>query len=218
MDLLEQLNFLNKTFQKAWVDPTQIRRLIDGTISTIKEYFVKPAAPQAEDLPGHTPGAARAFWSEFLEFLHLRKAGYDGPFVHDGCEIRFGAPEVTVVDGVEVTVSEGGPIADAIFCLNFVHLYCAAVIQSLRDRFPDRKLFEAFAIFPPWHYPSSRGDLAEWGRVFLEILKEQYGTEKVVDGQVFEPIVVWEEAEKEWPRFKSVIHGFRSMSTGLTAP
>lgn len=69
VDLLNILSRLNRAFQRPWVDPTQIRQLVEGTIATISEHFVTPTAESASGsaLPGTLPSLVRGFWTKFVE-------------------------------------------------------------------------------------------------------------------------------------------------------
>ncbi|GAQ86708.1 hypothetical protein KFL_003060070 [Klebsormidium nitens] len=190
--LLEQLSILNKAFQRAWVDPTQVKQHVDSTISAIQEYFINTSDEAGpDDLPGGLGSEVRSFWFKFLVW---KEAGYVDRFKYSGFDVRF-SPE--------------GPVADAAFCKAFMVSYAKGVVKNLQERFPDRALFESFAIFSPAHYPSTLARLSDWGTGHLEVLKQQYGVERTARGVVFEPIVDWDAVLTEWPRFKSVIFQMR---------
>jgi hypothetical protein len=152
VELLGILSNLNKAFQRLWVDPTQVKHLVEGTIASIEEHFIKPSDEPGRRLLSGLPILVRTFWDRFMEWGESDEAK---PFQHMGVEVNFSepAPEHVAENGAPPAASQGGYTGDAVICLHFLQAYALAVMANLWERFPHRELFEAFAILSPGHYP-----------------------------------------------------------------
>lgn len=66
----------------------------------------------------------------------------------------------------------------------FVQDFAKAVIESLKERFPDYSLVDAFRIFDPKELPIDKSILGYYGQESIQKLINFYGTSKFIKGNI----------------------------------
>lgn len=85
---------------------------------------------------------------------------------------------------------------------SFVKEYSSAIIDAIKNRFPESELYFSFKIFDPKELPDNGGDLVIYGTNEIEFLDKFYGEDKFVDNNQFCGIIEKGELIKEWSSVK----------------
>ena len=94
---------------------------------------------------------------------------------------------------------------------SFIHDFSNSVITSLKNRFPNRKLYWAMRIYDPQQLPIDNKDLLNYGEEEIDILCDFYGTEIVQNDKVFSQLLEKRDLKSEWGLVKLYLKNFRNL-------
>ncbi|CAB5369683.1 unnamed protein product [Rhizophagus irregularis] len=96
--------------------------------------------------------------------------------------------------------------------LSFISKFAKAIIESLKNRFPDLEIYNALRIFDPKFLPQRESDIANYGNNEIKILIEYFGNDRLsATGEKFSAYVNEMELKQEWGIVKQImksIHNF----------
>jgi hypothetical protein len=93
---------------------------------------------------------------------------------------------------------------------SFVREYSIAIINAIKNRFPESELYNAFSIFDPKELPNDDVELILYGNQEIEFLGNFYGETKYVDGNEFRGIIDKEELKQEWNSVKIFLQHYKN--------
>ena len=92
----------------------------------------------------------------------------------------------------------------------FVKEYSLAIIDAIKNRFPESELYFSFKIFDPKELPDDENDLVAYGTNEIEFLDKFYGEDKFVDDNQFYGMIEKGELIKEWSSVKFYIQSYKN--------
>lgn len=93
---------------------------------------------------------------------------------------------------------------------SFVKEYSLAIIDAIKNRFPESELYFSFKIFDPKELPDNERDLFIYGTIEIEFLDKFYGEDKYVNGNQFYGIIKKGELIKEWYSVKFYLQCYKN--------
>lgn len=99
---------------------------------------------------------------------------------------------------------------------NFIKEFAKAIIEALKERFPNSELYDSFSIFDPKLLPKTEKQISTYGLKEISILGEFYGQDKIVDDNVFPGIIDKEKLSEEWSSAKYYLQSFSERSYNFT--
>ena len=96
------------------------------------------------------------------------------------------------------------------FILPFVREYSIAIIDAIKNRFPESELYNAFSIFDPRELPDDDRELVLYGNQEIEILGNFYGEIKLVNENEFSEIIDKEKLNQEWNSVKPYLQYYKN--------
>ncbi|CAG8529935.1 16511_t:CDS:2 [Cetraspora pellucida] len=91
--------------------------------------------------------------------------------------------------------------------------FAAALIQSLKSRFPDTNLYKAMKIFELRLLPYRECDLSNYRNAEIEILGNFYGNDrKSSNGKIISALIDKQELKQEWGIVKEMIKSIRNFN------
>ena len=91
---------------------------------------------------------------------------------------------------------------------NFIKEFAVAIIEALKQRFPNCELYDALSIFDPKLLPKTEKQMTTYGLKEINILGNHYGQSKTVDGKIFPEIIDKEKLLEEWSSAKHYLQSF----------
>ena len=88
------------------------------------------------------------------------------------------------------------------FIPQFVTEYSTAIINAIKNRFPESELYSAFSIFDPKELPGDISELDLYGNQEIRLLGDFYGETKYSNGNEFREIIDKEKLKQEWDKVK----------------
>ena len=99
---------------------------------------------------------------------------------------------------------------------SFIKNYAVAIIDALKARFPESKLYNALSIFDTSLLPKTEKPMAEYGVKEIEYLANYYGDIKIVHDNIFPGIVNKEDLLEEWNSAKYYLRSFSERNYEFT--
>jgi len=96
------------------------------------------------------------------------------------------------------------------FIPSFVREYSIAIINAIKNRFPEYELYSAFSIFDPKELPDDDTELVLYGNQEIEILGNFYGEIKLVNENEFSEIIDKEKLNQEWNSVKPYLQYYKN--------
>ena len=96
------------------------------------------------------------------------------------------------------------------FIPSFVREYSIAIINAIKNRFPEYELYSAFSIFDPKELPDDDTELVLYGNQEIEILGNFYGKIKLVNENEFSEIIDKEKLNQEWNSVKPYLQYYKN--------
>lgn len=93
---------------------------------------------------------------------------------------------------------------------SFVKEYSLAIIDAIKNRFPESELYFSFKIFDPKELPDNEDDLVAYGTNEIEFLDKFYGEDKFVDNNQFYGMIEKGELIKEWSSVKFYLQSYKN--------
>jgi hypothetical protein len=91
---------------------------------------------------------------------------------------------------------------------NFIKDFTTAIIEALKERFPNSELYDALSIFDPKLLPKTERQMITYGLKEINILGDFYGQNKTVDSNIFPGIINKEKLLEEWNSAKYYLQSF----------
>jgi len=101
------------------------------------------------------------------------------------------------------------------FIPSFVREYSIAIINTIKNRFPEYELYNALSIFDPKELPDDDTELVMYGNQEIEILGNFYGEIKLVNENEFNEIIDKEKLNQEWNSVKSYLQFYKNNNGGM---
>lgn len=98
---------------------------------------------------------------------------------------------------------------------SFVKEYSIAIINAIKDRFPEYELYNALSIFDPKELPDDDIEVVMYGNQEIKILGNFYGEIKLVDENEFSEIIDKEKLNQEWNSVKSYLQFYKNNNGGM---
>ncbi|XP_070562439.1 E3 SUMO-protein ligase KIAA1586-like [Ptychodera flava] len=191
-DVLKQLNFLSKTFQKSDSDCSIVYSHVTAKSDTFKNMKVNAG-------------------QRLLEFLNMvpNEPDETGKFYLKMFEV--GKPVqpsfvLTLPEGAEgIAISDNQNYRK--WFQSSREKYIDKLVSNLSDRFDDLGLLGAFKIFVPSNYPpTSSEEYKNYGEQEIDALCEHYGCERNgKDGRICKPVIDSSALKDEWPDVKGIL-------------
>jgi hAT family C-terminal dimerisation region len=96
------------------------------------------------------------------------------------------------------------------FIPQFVPEYSIAIINAIRNRFPESELYGSFSILDPKELPSDDRELALYGNQEIEFLGDFYGETKYINRIEFSKIIDKEKLKQEWDLVKYYLWTYKN--------
>jgi hAT family C-terminal dimerisation region len=96
------------------------------------------------------------------------------------------------------------------FIPQFVTEYSTAIINAIKNRFPESELYSAFSILDPKELPSDNRELDLYGNQEIKMLSDFYGEDKCVNGNEFGKIIDKEKLIQEWNEVKYYLWSYKN--------
>jgi hypothetical protein len=96
------------------------------------------------------------------------------------------------------------------FVPQFVAEYSTAVINAIKNRFPESELYSSFSIFDPKELPEDNRELNLYGNQEIKLLGDFYGETKYVNGNEFREIIDKEKLKQEWNEVKYYLWSYKN--------
>ena len=95
------------------------------------------------------------------------------------------------------------------FIPQFVTEYSTAIINAIKNRFPESGLYSAFSIFDPKELPGDISELNLYGNQEIRLLGDFYGETKYSNGNEFREIIDKEKLKQEWDEVKYYLWSYK---------
>ena len=92
----------------------------------------------------------------------------------------------------------------------FVKEYSIAIIDAIKNRFPESELYNAFSIPDPRELPDNDKELFLYGNEEIEFLGNFYGEARFVNENEFSGIIDKERLKQEWNSAKIFLQDYKN--------
>jgi hypothetical protein len=92
----------------------------------------------------------------------------------------------------------------------FVKEYSIAIIDAIKNRFPESELYNAFSILDPRELPDNDKELFLYGNEEIEFLGNFYGETRFVNENEFSGIIDKEGLKQEWNSAKIFLQDYKN--------
>ncbi|GBB99207.1 hypothetical protein RclHR1_03450002 [Rhizophagus clarus] len=99
---------------------------------------------------------------------------------------------------------------------SFIKDFAVAIIEALKERFPNSELYNALSIFDTKLLPKSEEQMTTYGLKEIGFLGEYYGDNKIVDNNVFPGIIDKKQLLVEWNSAKYYLRSFSERNYNFT--
>ncbi len=99
---------------------------------------------------------------------------------------------------------------------NFIKDYAIAIIDTLKARFPESKLYDALSIFDTNLLPKMEKQMVEYGVKEIGYLGNYYGDLKIINDNFFSRIINKENLLEEWNSVKYYLRSFSERNYDFT--
>ena len=96
------------------------------------------------------------------------------------------------------------------FIPQFVTEYSTAIINAIKNRFPESELYSLFSIFDPKELPDDNSELDLYGNQEIKLLCDFYGETKYLNGNEFREIIDKEKLKQEWDEVKYYLWSYKN--------
>ena len=98
---------------------------------------------------------------------------------------------------------------------SFVREYSIAIINAIKNRFPESELYNTFSIFDPNELPNNDRELVLYGNQEIEFLGNFYGETKFINENEFNGIIDKEKLKQEWESVKYYLQIYKNNNNGM---
>jgi len=96
---------------------------------------------------------------------------------------------------------------------SFISKFAKAIINSLKNRFPDSEIYNALRIFDPKFLPQKESEISNYGDDDIKVIAEYFGNDHFsTDGKKFSAYFNIIDLKQEWGMVKQIMKSIRSFN------